>query len=420
MSLIRRAPRVLCILPGVPLPADTGGNLRTLSLVRSLDEAFNTSTVTWAREGQDVRRFRARMRGGVCILERPHRVDSTIAMGLSALLGGPLGYSRYGFFPRRILGLLGSRQFDAIHFDHPHTALAWPLLRKLQPTARLVLDAHNVEAEILERLALLAPRWKRPLYRLQAERIRKLERGLAQAMDLILTCSPRDADTFRAMGARRVRVVPNGVPAFAPAPGAERREVLFVGSMDWKPNADAAVTLARDVWPLVRGKLPGARLVLVGRNPPPHVQALAAGDVIVAGGVPSVQPYLESARATAIPLRAGSGTRIKILEAWGAGVPVVASRIAAEGLPYRAGRDLILAEGPEDFARALERVFADASLASRLAAAGRKSAEPFGQAKVAEATIAAYREELCLDAGESDDGALPYADACDAAVISIA
>ena len=416
----KQKPRILCILPAVPLPADTGGNLRTLSLTRALDDAFDVSTLTWAREGQDSDRFRDRMRGGVYVLDKPGRFDATIAMSISALAGRPLGYSRYGMFPKRTLELLASRQFDAIHFDHPHTALAWPLLRRLQPNARLVLDAHNVEAEILERMTPLAPFWKRPLYRFQSRRIRAFERDLANAMDLVLTCSARDAEAFRKLGAKRVRVVPNGVPPFAPISGGERRDVLFVGSMDWRPNADAAVALARDIWPLVRSRLGGARLVLVGRNPPEQVRALAADDIVVAGGVASVQPYLESARATAIPLRAGSGTRIKILEAWAAGVPVIASRIAAEGLPYSDGRDLLLAETAAEFAQQLERVFAEAPLSKRLGDAGRKSAEPFGQAKVAEATVAAYREELGIGVDEPIESASRYKTAYEAAIASTA
>jgi glycosyltransferase involved in cell wall biosynthesis len=413
-------PRVLCILPSVPLPADTGGNLRTLSLARALDDAFETTTLTWARDGQETERFRARMRGEVYVIERPHKLDALIAMGLSALTGRPLGYSRYGLFPKRVLKLLSTRQFDVIHFDHPHTALALPLLRRLQPHAKFVLDAHNVEAEILERMVPLKPLWKRPLFSFQARRIRALERSLAREVDLVLTCSDRDAAAFRALGAKRVRVVPNGVPPMAPMAGAERKDVLFVGSMDWQPNTDAAIALARDIWPLVRGRLPGARLVLVGRNPPEAVRALAADDIIVAGGVPSVQPYLESARVTAIPLRAGSGTRIKILEAWAAGVPVVASRIAAEGLPYGEGRDLLLAESPAEFAQKLERVFAEPRLARRLAESGRKSAEPFGQSKIAEKTAAAYRDELGIEPTEPIDSARRYKTAYDAAVASTA
>src|SRR5712664_1736662 len=196
------------------------------------------------------------------------------------------------------------------------------------------------------------------------------------------------------MGARRVCVVPNGVPPISPSMVAQRRDLVFVGSFDWRPNTDAARELAREIWPRCRDLLPGARLVLVGRNPPPAVVSLAARDVIVTGNVPSVQPFLDRAFATAIPLRAGSGTRIKILEAWAAGVPVVACRIAAEGLPYSDGKDLVLAEEPGEFARALVRLWRDQQLAESLAKEGRRTVEPFTAEKVGETVARDYRELL--------------------------
>ena len=255
-----------------------------------------------------------------------------------------------------------------------------------------MLDAHNVEAEIVERVAESAPRWQRRGLRWQARRIRELEGQLARGMDMVFTCSERDAETFRAMGARQVRVVPNAIPPLSPAMVAQRKDVVFVGSLDWRPNADAAVILAKEIWPRCRALLPGARLVIVGRNPPLHVQSLAAHDVVVAGSVPSVQPYLDRAFATAIPLRAGSGTRIKILEAWAAGVPVVASRIAAEGLPCTDGEDVVLAEEPGEFARALVRLWRDRRQADELAAAGRRTVQPFTPEHIAQTVAQHYRE----------------------------
>ena len=322
------------------------------------------------------------------------------------VLGCPAGYCRYGWFPARLRELLEEREFDAIHFDHAHTALCWPLVRRLQPEAKLVLDAHNVEAEIVERVADSAPRWQRKAMRWQAGRIRELERELAQQMDLIFACSEKDAQTFRGLGAPAVRVVPNAIPPLSPPMVAQRRDVVFVGSLDWRPNIDAALLLAKEIWPRCRGLLPGSRLAIVGRNPPMQIQALAAHDIVVAGSVPLVQPWLDRAFATAIPLRAGSGTRIKILEAWAAGVPVVASRIAAEGLPYTGGKDLLLAEEPSEFARALVRLWRDRQLADSLVREARRTVEPFTPAQIARAVARHYRE--VLDIGDS---ARPYNDA---------
>ena len=369
--------RVLALLPGTPVPANTGGNLRALAMLRALDGAFDVTALSWRRAGDDVPALGRMLAGRLHSVPHAGRADALVAEAVAFVLGEPAGYCRYGWFPSRLRQILQEGEFAAIHFDHPHTALSWPMIRRLQPRARLVLDAHNVEAEIVERVAESAPRWQRKLMLWQAGRIRALERRLAREMDLVFACSEKDADAFRAMGARNVRVVPNAVPPLATGgimPPTQRRDVVFVGSLDWLPNAEAAVLLAREIWSRCRGLLPGARLNIVGRNPPLQVRELAAEDVIVAGSVASVQPWLDGAFATAIPLRAGSGTRIKILEAWAAGVPVVASRIAAEGLPYADGRDLLLAE--------------------ELVAGGRETVEPFTPARIAQTVARHYREML--------------------------
>ena len=398
--------RVLALLPGIPVPADTGGNIRALAMLRALDGAFDVDSVCWRRAGDDVPELARLLAGRLHAIPHSNKIATAVAEAQGLAIGAPGGYTRYGWFPAEVRRLLETQRFDAIHFDHPHTALGWRMIKKLQPQAKLVLDAHNVEAEIIERVAASAPRWQRPLMMWQARRIRALETDLARNCDLIFACSDKDADAFRTMGARNVRVVPNTIPPVTPNPAAQRRDVLFVGSLDWRPNAEAAVVLAKEIWPLCRELLPGAKLNIVGRNPPPQVQALATNDVIIAGSVPSVQPYLDGAFATAIPLRAGSGTRIKILEAWGAGVPVVASRIAAEGLPYRDGRDLLLAEEPGEFARALVRVFNDRKLAEQLVTGGRETVEPFTPAHVARTVAAHYREMLGMGGK-----ARPYSDA---------
>ena len=390
--------RVLGLFPSVPYPADTGGALRSLSMMRALDGAFDLTAMAWGKGASALGRT---LEGRVMAVKRGGPVDQLFAEAMGFVLGCPAGYARYGWFPSSLQRLLEREQFDAIHFDHPHTALSWPLIRKLQPHAKLVLDAHNVEAEIIERVADQSPRWQRPAMRWQAGRIRQLESELARQLDMVFACSDRDAAAFEEMGATNVRVVPNAIPPLKPAAVAERRDLIFVGSLDWRPNADAAIELAREIWPRCQPLLPGARLIIVGRNPPPQVQALASHDVIVTGSVASVQPYLDGAFATAIPLRAGSGTRIKILEAWAAGVPVVASRIAAEGLPYEDGRDIMLAEEPGQFARSLVQLWRDRPMAEQLIHAARRTVRPFTPEQIAK-TVAGYYGEL-FDEEETDN-----------------
>jgi glycosyltransferase involved in cell wall biosynthesis len=124
-----------------------------------------------------------------------------------------------------------------------------------------------------------------------------------------------------------------------------------------------------------------------------------------------VQPFLDGAFATAIPVRAGSGTRIKILEAWAAGVPVIATQTAADGLPYRDGTDLLLAEDPDEFACAVVRLWGDPSLADRLVAEAKQTVMPFAAERVSDLIVRRYRDELGLSAAPSTAHAGPAAPA---------
>ena len=137
--------------------------------------------------------------------------------------------------------------------------------------------------------------------------------------------------------------------------------------------------------------MPGSLLAIVGRKPPPRLVARSSErDVLITGRVESVAPYLRIARATAIPLRAGSGTRIKILEAWAAGVPVITSRLGAEGLAYEDQENLLLAESDQEFADAMVRVWHDSDLAHRLTSAGAQTATRYEQAKIGQRLVSFY------------------------------
>src|SRR5207245_10208846 len=165
-----------------------------------------------------------------------------------------------------------------------------------------------------------APRWQRKGLRWQAGRIRGLERELARNVDLVFACSEKDAAVFEELGARRVRVVPNAIPPLSPALVAQRHDVVFVGSLDWRPNADAAAVLAKEIWPRCRALLPGARLLIVGRSPPLRVRALASNGVSIEDDVASVRPYIDRAFAPAISVRVGSGQRVQIGQRWAVSV----------------------------------------------------------------------------------------------------
>src|SRR5262249_40285487 len=152
-----------------------------------------------------------------------------------------------------------------------------------------------------------------------------------------------------------VTAVPTGVDLdyFQPNGTAPRpAEIIFVGSMDWSPNEDAAVEFATHMLPRVRRRVPDARFTIVGRAPPARVKALARADggVRVTGRVDDVRPFYEEAAVVVVPLRVGGGTRLKIFEAMAMERPVVSTTIGAEGLPVRDREDIVLADGIDAFA----------------------------------------------------------------------
>ncbi|HEY3586553.1 MAG TPA: glycosyltransferase family 4 protein, partial [Myxococcaceae bacterium] len=381
--------------PRIPFPSDSGGTLRALQLLRALDGAFDVTVLAPDFPGGDARGLRSELRGRVITAREPGaRAGWALAEMGGVLAGGPFGYTRYAGRTLRAMfrHLVLEQQVDLIHFDHVHAAQLLPEARALAPLARTVMDAHNVEAQVADRLAEVS-RWPLSMVlRRQAAAIARLETRTVQGVDAVLSCSELDAAALRRAGAREVHLVPNGVELRQlPASLEPRDTVAFVGSYDWRPNVDAAVVLAREIWPRVRQACPGLRLALIGRKPPPLVRELAADDIDVTGRVDDVAPWLLRSFATAMPLRAGSGTRLKVLEAAAARVPIVASRLASEGLPFHDGTHLLHAETPEEFVAALLRLRREPALAGRLTDAAWQVAQEYDWRRIGARLVDLYR-----------------------------
>ncbi|HTS81232.1 MAG TPA: glycosyltransferase family 4 protein [Myxococcaceae bacterium] len=384
---------LLHVVPRIPFPADSGGTLRALELLRALDSAFEV-TVLAPDLGGDATGLRTLLRGRVVVAPEDRGAGRARAEGLAMLQGHPFGYARYAGPALReaFRALLSESAVDVVHFDHLHPAQLLSVARVLAPRARVVLDAHNVEAQVARRLADVSPFPLSLLLRRQAEAIARLESWTVRGVDAVLACSELDAAALRESGAPAVHLVPNGVVLRpVPSPTGPRDTVAFVGSFDWRPNVDAAMVLAREVWPRLRRASPGLRLALIGRRPPLRVRRLAAPDIEVTGRVDDVAPWLARSFATAMPLRAGSGTRLKVLEAAAARVPIVCTRLASEGLPLVDGRHLLHAETPEQLVEGLVRIRREPALAARLAAAAWQVASEHDWRRIGARLVELYR-----------------------------
>ena len=263
---------------------------------------------------------------------------------------------------------------------------------------------HNVEAEIFERHAEVARGPMRLVWQNQARKMRRFEGDCLRFYRSVIAVSARDADVLaRDYQLQRVRAIQTGVdldfyPFTAPkpaAPGGGR--IVFCGAMDSRSNIDGVKWLASDIWPLVAASRPQAEALIVGRNPGEDlVGAIKAQGLRFSftGFVDDIRPHVASADVSVIPLRVGSGTRIKAFEAMALGRPVVATSIGIEGLDVTDGAHYRCADTPEAFAVAIVELLDQATMASEMAHAARALLEEHFSWR----HIARQFEQICLEA----------------------
>jgi glycosyltransferase involved in cell wall biosynthesis len=246
--------------------------------------------------------------------------------------------------------------------------------------AAVVLDEHNIEYEINRRTAAVTKALPRKVFNYQDYlKLRAEEERSWRTLDACAVTSARDEATVRrSVPNARTAVVPNGVDLDFFSPRGTRSEpktLLFFGALNYYPNVDAVLYFLREVLPRLRRSHPSLKLIVVGSLPPPAIQRAAGPDVTVTGAVTDVRPYLERASAVVVPLRVGSGTRLKILEAMAMGKAVVSTSVGAEGLSVTDGTDILLADDARSFAAQVSRLLDDEDLAARVGSAAHRLVE---------------------------------------------
>ena len=358
-------------------PLTTGARIRDYQLARYLSRHTEVHYAGLVAAGDPAGRLPAD-----CVLRRTLFLREKAYSPLNLLRGlkGPLPVTVLNYtsehIKQELAGLLADGGFDAVQIEGVHLVEYVSVIRRECGRIPVVADWHNIESEIMWRYAETAPNaLRRRIARQTAPLIEQAENRLLRMCDAHTVVSARDKAKLlsRAPGAR-ITVVPNGVDVEFYGVGervSNPREILFVGSMDYHANADAAIWFASNVWPLLKRAIPDLVFRIVGRDPVPEVRALVTPDILVTGTVDDIRPYYARAAATVVPLRVGSGTRLKILESMAAGIPVVSTRLGAEGIEARDGCDILLADEPASLAEALKSVVTDGVLAERLRVEGR-------------------------------------------------
>lgn len=376
----------------LPFPPDTGAKVRSYHTLRYLAQHHRVTLLAFTRPDdppQAIEKLK-----GIC--EDVHTVPlrrsrlHDIQMLVASLVSGKSFVIQRDFVPdmaRKVNQLMADDRVDAVHADQ-----LWMAQYALRANSRdgrpqLVLDEHNACYHIFQRLADGEGNpLKRALYRREGLALKKYEAWACAQFDHVVTVTTEDQSDLSSLVAcqqavrlsQNFAVIPICVDTqdeqpVRPALGSVN--VVHLGTMFYLPNIQGVLWFTREVWPHVLARIPRATLTIAGKNPPPEILAISNAAIQVTGYVTDPRPYLEQAGVFVVPLLAGGGMRVKIIDAWRWGMPIVSTSIGVEGIDYRDGENILIADGAEAFAEAVVRVLCEPELAQRLRKNGRSWVE---------------------------------------------
>jgi glycosyltransferase involved in cell wall biosynthesis len=367
--------KFLIVTASLPYPPHQGGALRTYGILQGLHQAGHDIHLLSFQDSDALALAQTPLNAFCSCIETlptPGRSKSSRLRDL-VFSGQPDIIRRLHApeFMQRLFAMIAQNHYDVVQFEGIEVASYLLPLRQKDISARLCYDAFNAEAA-LQRVIFEVDReditrWVAAGYSLiQSGRIAQFERELCQQADLVIAVSNEDASILREYRSdRRVSVVPNGIFAHEYAEASEQLELgqhalVFTGKMDYRPNVDAVFWFTEAILPLIQCHYPSAHLYVVGQKPHPRLDKLRdVPGIEITGWVQDVKPYLHGASVYVAPLRMGSGTRLKILEAMAAQCAVVATSIAASGLRDDAQDALRVADAPQQIADAVVALLSD-------------------------------------------------------------
>ncbi|MDB5395010.1 MAG: hypothetical protein JWM91_2516 [Rhodospirillales bacterium] len=392
--------RLLFISPRFLFPLNEGGKIRTVGMLRAMKWGpFDITLVSPAPANaadfaDDIASAADRF------VSWPEKKAGKLAQMLGVL--GPLPASTASdrsAAGRAIVAQELAAGPDVVVADFPHSAVLLP--DRLGPAS--VMFTHNVEAEILERHAAVATGWRRFVWQREARKMDAFERTTLRRFNCVVAVSDRDAVVLsKRYNLGKVPRIETGVDLEFyqyQAPRSEAGVAVFAGAMDSRSNIDGIEFLLRSVWPRVHAVRAKAEMLIAGRNPPPALVAEAAASGMnwrFTGSVADIRPHLHAGDVSLIPLRVGSGTRLKAFEAMASGLPVVSTPLGVEGLGLSPNEHFLAAETGVEFADAILALLSDTPRRTVMAEAGRALLE----ARYSWATIARQFETICLNAAK--------------------
>ena len=400
--------KLLILTPQLPYPPHQGTTLRNFNILKQLAARHEIHLLTFGAPAELSNSPLPELCARIEIAPPPTRRMAQRAVetffhplpDMARRLPSPI-------LAQKLAALWRENQYDVIQVEGIEMANAWkvefgirssetqrgtsaprpPLSAFRSPL--FVFDDHNAEW-MLQKTAFETDRkhfrrWHGALYSwIQYNKLKRFERAVCLQADAVVAVSQQDADALAALDARiQPVVIPNGVDCEYYVPSTEvcakplaEISVVFTGKLDFRPNIDACVWFADEILPRLRGEIPLAHISFVGQKPAPQVLALQQrAGVEVTGFVPDTRPYIADAAVYAVPLRMGSGTRLKVLEAMAMGKAIVSTSFGVSGIECENGREVWIADDAADFARAIASLLRDKNRARELGMNARKLAE---------------------------------------------
>lgn len=375
--------RLLFLTSQYPDPPRGGGALRALGLMRGAAQAGHTLDLLCFADSSPAGGHLATLCAEIITIPPPQR---KLSQRLKDLL-----FTRYADMERRFWAesfisnldaLFARHVYDAVHAESIEMAAYLPTIQRRYPDLPLIYGSLNAEADLQRTVYQIERRHPKRLIGalyswIQWKRLTKLEKQLCNLAAHVLAVSEADADLLRQFGNTPVTVVKNGIDTYlytesTSALSLEKNALVFTGTMDYRPNVDAALWFAEKILPLILKQMPDAHFYIVGHRPHKRLAALhESPHITITGAVPDVVPYLKNAALYIAPLRMGSGTRFKLMEAMAAGAVVVSTTLGAQGLGVTSGKEMLLADSPADFASQVLHLLNDANYRKQIATAGK-------------------------------------------------
>ena len=372
-------PSILFVAPRLPFPIDNGWHQRMFHTLRALSAVGAVDLVCY-RDESDIGLDLAPL---LSLCRSTHFVQRVVPISPGAPRTRAEALHRYVLASRAtyIAQFPGKALAERAESLAGAADLIWTVRLRLaewmpRHRDRMIVDIDDFES--VKQSQQLGPRDIRPwdwLVRLDNRKLRRLERSAPERYGLSVVCSEDQRQFFPPRLRSRVLTVPNGVSGSLLTHSRARAgapTIVFVGNMDYSPNVDAVGWFVREIFPSVVRRVPDARLLLVGHDSLKLLRPFEDGDrIVTTGSVADVAPFVAASSLSVAPIRVGSGTRIKILESLALGVPVVSTTLGAEGLDLASGREILLADGPQEFAAAVVRLLGERSTRDRMGEAGR-------------------------------------------------